>query len=214
MGFSLGKAITGAVKGFSSGGLTGAATGVISGLADAYQDKSALAYQNKQNIKLWNMQNEYNNPKAQMQRYIDAGLNPNLIYSQQNTAGDITGGTLGNSDSMADSNSLLNGKSTRMVQRQQLLNMETSRRQSEAQTDFIGEQILNAKNNREIESALLPYRIELLKAQAENIGLNMDSGLLGQYIGKKTAKNIDNPVTWLYRKGESLGERFYNWLHS
>jgi len=28
----------------------------------------------------WQMQNEYNSPAAQMKRFIDAGLNPNLIY--------------------------------------------------------------------------------------------------------------------------------------
>lgn len=43
------------------------------------QDK---AYQ----LELWNLQNEYNLPANQMARYLDAGLNPNLIYSQQNTA--------------------------------------------------------------------------------------------------------------------------------
>lgn len=32
----------------------------------------------------WNMQNEYNSPAAQMARYRDAGLNPNLIYGQSN----------------------------------------------------------------------------------------------------------------------------------
>lgn len=30
----------------------------------------------------WNMQNQYNSPQAQMQRFKDAGLNPNLIYGQ------------------------------------------------------------------------------------------------------------------------------------
>lgn len=40
--------------------------------------QSELEYQ--RNLELWNMQNEYNSPQAQMQRYIDAGLNPNLIY--------------------------------------------------------------------------------------------------------------------------------------
>ena len=30
----------------------------------------------------WNRNNEYNSPKAQMQRFTDAGLNPNLIYGQ------------------------------------------------------------------------------------------------------------------------------------
>lgn len=34
----------------------------------------------------WNRVNLYNAPKQQMQRYKDAGLNPNLIYSQQNNA--------------------------------------------------------------------------------------------------------------------------------
>lgn len=38
------------------------------------------------NLQLWHLQNDYNSPAAQMQRYQDAGLNPNLIYSQQNMA--------------------------------------------------------------------------------------------------------------------------------
>lgn len=36
------------------------------------------------NINLWRMQNEYNTPAMQMQRFKDAGLNPNLIYGQGN----------------------------------------------------------------------------------------------------------------------------------
>lgn len=42
------------------------------------------------NLNFWNMQNEYNSPAMQMQRFKDAGLNPNLIYGQQNTAGPLT----------------------------------------------------------------------------------------------------------------------------
>ena len=33
------------------------------------------------NIKLWNLQNKYDLPSAQKQRLIDAGLNPDLMYS-------------------------------------------------------------------------------------------------------------------------------------
>lgn len=33
------------------------------------------------NIKLWNMQNKYDLPSAQKQRLLDAGLNPDLMYS-------------------------------------------------------------------------------------------------------------------------------------
>lgn len=32
------------------------------------------------NLTMWNLQNEYNDPSAQMQRLDDAGLNPHLIY--------------------------------------------------------------------------------------------------------------------------------------
>lgn len=46
--------------------------------------------ENKANIDFWNMQNAYNSPAAQMQRYQSAGLNPNLIYGQSNTADQVT----------------------------------------------------------------------------------------------------------------------------
>lgn len=38
------------------------------------------------NLQMWNLTNQYNAPASQMQRFQDAGLNPNLIYSQNNTA--------------------------------------------------------------------------------------------------------------------------------
>lgn len=38
----------------------------------------------------WQMQNEYNHPAAQMRRFQEAGLNPNLIYGQQNTGAPLT----------------------------------------------------------------------------------------------------------------------------
>jgi hypothetical protein len=36
--------------------------------------------QKSDNLKLWEMQNQYNAPTAQMQRLNEAGLNPNLVY--------------------------------------------------------------------------------------------------------------------------------------
>lgn len=53
-----------------------------------YQKEAAETSWSRQ-LEAWNMENEYNSPKAQMQRYQDAGLNPNLIYGQSNTAGSI-----------------------------------------------------------------------------------------------------------------------------
>lgn len=39
-------------------------------------------YQYDRNVDFWKMNNEYNTPASQMERYKAAGLNPNLIYSQ------------------------------------------------------------------------------------------------------------------------------------
>lgn len=57
-----------------------------------WSDDTTAAYnfllkqqENAYNLELWNLANEYNSPAAQMGRYQDAGLNPNLIYGQQNT---------------------------------------------------------------------------------------------------------------------------------
>lgn len=42
--------------------------------------------QNQWNIEQWQRENDYNSPSAQMARYRAAGLNPDLIYGQQNTS--------------------------------------------------------------------------------------------------------------------------------
>lgn len=64
--------------------------------SDSYLNMGAQlaqqAMENDYNLKLWNMNNEYNSPQAQMERFKAAGLNPNLMYTQ---------GTPGNSNSPA-----------------------------------------------------------------------------------------------------------------
>ena len=57
------------------------ASAATSGLFSVFGAKKA----NQRNIENWHMQNAYNTPAAQMQRYKDAGLNPNLIYGQGNS---------------------------------------------------------------------------------------------------------------------------------
>lgn len=37
-------------------------------------------YSYSKDLEMWNRQNEYNSPSSQMERYTNAGLNPNLIY--------------------------------------------------------------------------------------------------------------------------------------
>lgn len=43
-------------------------------------------YAYSKELEQWNRENEYNSPAAQMQRYKEAGLNPNIAFTQANTA--------------------------------------------------------------------------------------------------------------------------------
>lgn len=52
--------------------------------ASAFYDNANLSWQ------MWNAQNAYNDPAAQMSRYKAAGLNPNLIYGQSNLSPSIS----------------------------------------------------------------------------------------------------------------------------
>lgn len=96
MGFlkgSLGSlgTIVGTVGGGLLAGPAGAVVGgsVLGALGTAYSQDYLSRQEMNRNIALWNMQNAYNTPAEQMKRFKEAGLNPNLIYGQTNTAGSI-----------------------------------------------------------------------------------------------------------------------------
>ncbi|WNK13892.1 MAG: DNA pilot protein [Microvirus sp.] len=74
--------------GIATGGLSMLQTGI-----EARQQRKNIELQNKLNLEqsqlefdrgkeMFNLSNEYNSPSAQMARYKQAGLNPNLIYGQ------------------------------------------------------------------------------------------------------------------------------------
>lgn len=102
MGMSSGYSDETGTGGYSGAGgdAIGAAIAAGAGLYDSYQNRKVakrntdatiaankaeaeLAYQRQ--VQMWNMQNMYNTPQAQMQRYLQAGLNPHLIYGQGNS---------------------------------------------------------------------------------------------------------------------------------
>lgn len=88
------------IMGGDGGGLIGALINTGAGLYDSYQNRKTskqntdktiaankseaeLAYQRE--MEMWRLQNLYNSPEAQMQRFKEAGLNPHLIYGQGNS---------------------------------------------------------------------------------------------------------------------------------
>ena len=86
-----------AVLGAIISGVAGLAAGGISAGVSASNNRKQRNEQRylqqksiDENILQWNRENNYNTPSAQMQRFKDAGLNPNLIYGQSNTASSMT----------------------------------------------------------------------------------------------------------------------------
>lgn len=60
---------------------------IVGSLLDFGFDQLSGAINWKRQKKMFNMVNEYNAPKAQMQRLEEAGLNPNLVYGKGATGG-------------------------------------------------------------------------------------------------------------------------------
>lgn len=56
----------------------------MSGLINLGFQSSLQRQAFNQNVQMWEMMNQYNHPAQQMQRFREAGLNPNLIYGQGN----------------------------------------------------------------------------------------------------------------------------------
>lgn len=110
-GTSKGSGLGGLISGIGTilgGPIGGIAGGLISTIfgnkAQREQDRINFERQRSHNmemakynfdneVKMWNMQNEYNDPAAEMRRLKDAGLNPHLMYgngAQANRGGDLT----------------------------------------------------------------------------------------------------------------------------
>lgn len=64
--------------------------------------------QNNWNIEQWNRENAYNSPAAQMARYKAAGLNPDLMYGQQNLSAASPEMTAGEGSQPTDVSNLAN----------------------------------------------------------------------------------------------------------
>ena len=64
--------------------------------------------QNAWNIEQWNRENAYNSPAAQMARFRDAGLNPDLAYGQQNLSAASPEMTAGEGSQPTDVSNLAN----------------------------------------------------------------------------------------------------------
>lgn len=88
---SLAAAAVSSASNLLGAGVQGLFTGIQNRASRKWSEKM---YQRtlEDNIRFWQMQNEYNSPAEQMKRYMDAGLNKNLVFSAGNpgNAGSIS----------------------------------------------------------------------------------------------------------------------------
>lgn len=113
--------------------------------------------QNQWNIDQWNRENAYNTPAAQMARFKAAGLNPDLIYGQQNLSAASPEMTAGEGSQPTDVSNLANKRTIgdMMVQASQtrLTNAQAKLAESQA-------------NKTDAETEGQGYQNEILKSDA------------------------------------------------
>jgi len=174
--------------GISAGG------SLINNLANIGQAKKARQFQ----LDMWNKNNAYNHPSAQMERLRQANLNPNLMYGQ---------GNVGNSNAPVKDPGRPNIDAGAM----DMIGAYQNAKMQEVQTDN-----LRAMNTKIMQDTALS-NAQTLKALADTKGKNLNNNVLQEtmdtilkkindeaYIVGAKASDAFNRVQRNYRTPEQL----------
>lgn len=138
--------------------------------------------QNQWNIEQWNRENEYNSPSAQMARYKSAGLNPDLIYGQQNLSAASPEMTAGDGSLPTDVSNLANkatiGDMVSQAAATRLTNAQA--KLAESQADKTDVETVGQAINNEWLPKLLKGQVEINEADVKQ--RLADAGLKGKQI--------------------------------
>lgn len=150
-------------------GAIGAGIGMIGSALSQRQNykysKKLMELQYQQNLDLWNKQNEYNSPTAQMQRLQAAGLNPNLVYgsSVAGNSSNNTSTSLGSVSPVDYTDSMFKGVSA--VTNMKLARSTVRRQETQNQLDLAlaANKALDTQYLRETLNSRVSYQNELTK---------------------------------------------------
>lgn len=126
--------------------LAGSALGGLFGMGNQSmsvgQQKRLFDYQYSKNLEMWNLQNAYNDPSKQIERLMNAGLNPNLAYGH---------GTLANTSAQMPSTSMPSVQKADTPQFDILgaVTAAQDMKLKEAQSNILGQQALTEVAKRE-----------------------------------------------------------------
>ena len=175
-------------------------------------------YAYKKDLEMWNRQNVYNAPSAQMERLRQAGLNPNLVYGQG-----VQGAT-GQASQMPKYQQVRpkygtdpGGLQTAVAQYQDL-------RMKDAQVDYLKEQALLNQERQATESikqhgmaydnavkhrnADLAFHLQKYSQQFADLHLRRDLQNLERQIKENKIKQLD--LDWYYfnKLARPIGDAF------
>jgi len=215
MPFPVAAAIAGAAQ-IASNAINASASGNMNRKNRAFQ-REVNAQNRAWSLEDWNMQNEYNSPTAQMARFKAAGLNPNLIYGQTNTADGVRNAPAGANegkpfhlDTDIGSNTVAAYQNAKL-QDETLKNMETQRtvmladvKQKEAatlntlaQTDLTRTNIARGEFDLALQNSLRGYNV----AAAELANIQTSANIGKTQADTQFTKNHDARAEITTRQG-------------
>lgn len=148
--------------------------------------------QNQWNIEQWQRENDYNSPTAQMARFRAAGLNPNLIYGQSNTAASSPTLTSGAASSPTDMSAIGNKRNFGQAM-QEALNLEMQRAQIDAIKAGTENTKANTDNTRENTKGLTVdnmYRAAQHEQTLEIGGMQVQLGKSTLRLNEQQMENL------------------------
>lgn len=131
--------------------------GNLTQLGSDVLEKRQTETANELNFALWNIQNAYNDPSAQMQRLRNAGLNPNLVYGKGATtvAPQPPAAQKSNASGKMDFNSLNTYLSTLQAQ---VVPYQVDLVKQQTKNQILQEKILGEKFKQEIDNTYILNR--------------------------------------------------------
>ena len=187
-----------------SQGINAVATGTTNRANRRHAEKM-MEWEVNANRQNWQMQNEYNHPKQQMQRLKEAGLNPNLVYGNGAVA---TGGQISSASGRSpqgqapqfDLGGIVSGYLDAEAKKVQIdnanevnKNLKTERALKEAQINKTNQDVINNVWDLSRRQGLAPYQLTALKTsidqQLANIqNTNTRTDLTTAQIGQTKAQ--------------------------
>lgn len=168
--------------------------------------------QNQWNIDQWNRENEYNTPLNQMNRYKSAGLNPDLMYGQQNLSAASPEMTSGEGATPMDYSPVANGptigEAASIAANARLTNAQA--KLAESQADKVDAETVGQTINNEWLPKLLKGQTEINEADVKQ--KLADAGLKGKQIevAVEQIKVMQQSVKESQKKIEDLQSQMEN----